>query len=386
MSATARTTAPSRREKDSGHHAAPCERVDVHGVAPTHCFSVSVHDLLDHVGISRQTQRQRSLHVIRPQRSETFGHAANLPRPHPANNISHVQTRATLANNKPNSASLTFRAFRFGALDPAVHLGQGTVTMASCTPNGPAWTSVNDAGDIAFGGPGAAVTEQRRPDPAGLRDEFVTLTPAHDTVARLQREFGHVRVGSSADVYKAALTATLGQRITAAEAVNQWARLCRALGTPLDTPSGPLATPPHPELVAAMSPFQFHRFGIEESRARTLIGVAKVFARRGPHNSNPQAALRRLIAEVPRFGPWTRALVEAEALGNPDAVAVGDFHLKNVVAHALTGRPRGTDDEMVRTLAPYSGQRGRVLMWLSLAGVAAPKFGPRRRNIDIRRF
>lgn len=292
----------------------------------------------------------------------------------------------TLVHDKPNGTSLTFRAFRFGRLDPAVHLGPHGITMASCTPAGPAWTSVTLAGHTVVGGPGADIVEQRRPDPAGTHDRFTSLTPAHDAIARLQRDFGHVRIGSSADVYKAALTATLGQRITAAEAVNQWARLCRNLGTHVDTPSGPLLTPPDPSLLAAMAPFQFHRFGIEESRARTLIGVAKVFARRGLHNSNPHEALRRLIVEVPRFGPWTRALVEAEALGDSDAVAVGDFHLKNVVAHALTGRPRGTDDDMVRTLAPYSGQRGRVLMWLSLAGVAAPKFGPRRRNPDIRRF
>jgi hypothetical protein len=41
---------------------------------------------------------------------------------------------------------------------------------------------------------------------------------------------------------------------------------------------------------------------------------------------------------------------------------------------------------MLELLAPYTGQRGRVLLWLSLEGVRAPKFGPRRRNIDIRRF
>jgi hypothetical protein len=96
--------------------------------------------------------------------------------------------------------------------------------------------------------------------------------------------------------------------------------------------------------------------------------------------------MRRLDREVPRFGPWTQALVRAEALGDPDSVAVGDFHLKNVVATSLARRPRGTDDEMLELLAPYAGQRGRVLSWLSLEGVRAPKFGPRRRNIDIRRL
>jgi 3-methyladenine DNA glycosylase/8-oxoguanine DNA glycosylase len=78
--------------------------------------------------------------------------------------------------------------------------------------------------------------------------------------------------------------------------------------------------------------------------------------------------------------------VAAEAFGDPDAVPIGDFHVKNVVAHALQGNPRGTDDEMLETLRPYAGQRGRVIMWLGLAGISAPKFGPRRTNPDIRRL
>lgn len=294
-----------------------------------------------------------------------------------------------MATNSPSRVShttTTFRAFRFGAIDPSVHIGPDRLVMATHTVAGPAWITTSTDGIVTTGGTGAHIVEQRRPDPAGLRDDFVSLEPAHSVIERLQHAFGSVRIGSSADVYKASLTATLGQRITAAEAVNQWARLCRSLSRPIDTPCGSLLPPPDPRLLAEAVPHQLHRFGIEENRARTLIGIAKVFSRPGAHQTDPSAALRRLCIEVPRYGPWTRALVEAEALGNPDAVAVGDFHLKNVVAHALSGRARGTDQEMLDALAPYAGQRGRVLMWLALGGIVAPKFGPRRRNIDIRRF
>lgn len=280
----------------------------------------------------------------------------------------------------------TFRAFRFGTIDPSVRITPDAAVMATHTLLGPAWVATDLAGRVSMGGPGAAVAEQRRPDPAGLRDDFQSLSPAHLVIDRLQHRFAPVRIGSSSDVYKASLTATLGQRITAAEAVNQWARICRAFSDSIDTPFGPLLAPPDPVRFAGMFPHQLHALGIEESRARTLIGIAKVFARPGTHQIDPTMALSRIRMEVPRFGPWTQALVEAEALGNPDAVAVGDFHLKNVVAHALCGKPRGTDDEMIAALHPYAGQRGRVLMWLGLGGIVAPKFGPRRRNIDIRRF
>lgn len=72
-------------------------------------------------------------------------------------------------------------------------------------------------------------------------------------------------------------------------------------------------------------------------------------------------------------------------MGDPDAVAVGDFHLKNVIVHTLTGRPRGSDEEMLELLAPYAGQRGRVVRLLLQAGASAPKFGPRQRVVSISR-
>jgi len=90
----------------------------------------------------------------------------------------------------------------------------------------------------------------------------------------------------------------------------------------------------------------------------------------------PEAARRRLRA-LPGIGPWTAAEVTALALGDPDAVSVGDFHLPHVVSWALAGEPRGSDERMLELLEPYRGHRGRVLRLLQLAGITAPRFGPR---------
>src|SRR4029453_406544 len=46
--------------------------------------------------------------------------------------------------------------------------------------------------------------------------------------------------------------------------------------------------------------------------------------------------------------------------GDPDAVPVGDFHLPHLVAGALAGEPRGTDERMLEPLAPFAGHRRRV--------------------------
>jgi len=97
----------------------------------------------------------------------------------------------------------------------------------------------------------------------------------------------------------------------------------------------------------------------------------------------PADALTRLQL-VPGVGAWTAAEAAQRALGHPDAVSVGDYHLKNVVVHLLTGRARGTDEEMLALLAPWGGQRQRVMRLIELTGVGAPRFGPRFAYTDIR--
>ena len=87
-------------------------------------------------------------------------------------------------------------------------------------------------------------------------------------------------------------------------------------------------------------------------------------------------AHRRLQA-LPGVGPWTSAEVAIVALGDADAVAVGDFHLPHLVSYALTGERRGTDERMLELLAPWPGHRGRVLRLLSRSGRYPDRRGPR---------
>ena len=86
---------------------------------------------------------------------------------------------------------------------------------------------------------------------------------------------------------------------------------------------------------------------------------------------------RQRLTALPGLGPWTAAEVAIRALGDPDAVSVGDFHLKNLVSWALAGEPRGTDDRMLELLAPYAGHRARVVRLLELSGLRPPRYGPR---------
>jgi 3-methyladenine DNA glycosylase/8-oxoguanine DNA glycosylase len=89
----------------------------------------------------------------------------------------------------------------------------------------------------------------------------------------------------------------------------------------------------------------------------------------------PAEANRRLSA-VPGIGVWTTAEIAQRALGDVDAVSVGDYHLSAFVGWALAGRPVD-DDGMVELLEPWRPQRYRVIRLLECSGFAKPRFGPR---------
>ena len=146
--------------------------------------------------------------------------------------------------------------------------------------------------------------------------------------------------------------------------------------------------PPSPDVLASLPYHAFHGFGIERKRAESLISVAKHFdflSRIMDNNLSPGEMTQKLQM-IPGVGVWTAAVAGGLAFGDPDALLVGDFHVKNTVAYALTGNIRGTDEEMVQTLTPYAGQRHRVVRWLQLSGIKAPARGPRRRIVSITRL
>ena len=88
------------------------------------------------------------------------------------------------------------------------------------------------------------------------------------------------------------------------------------------------------------------------------------------------AAYERLLS-FPGIGPWTAGKIGQTALGDPDAVPVGDYNLPSLVTWNLAGEDRGDDARMLELLAPYAGHRGRVLRLLKAGGATPPRYGPR---------
>ena len=113
----------------------------------------------------------------------------------------------------------------------------------------------------------------------GAFDPGYQFVDAHPAVLRSQRNHPDVRFGASSMLFHELVPTILAQRITAGEAIRQWHRLCRKLGTPAPGPQpaqGPgLLLPPAPAALAGRPAWWFHPLGIEAKRAEALRTVAK---------------------------------------------------------------------------------------------------------------
>lgn len=232
-------------------------------------------------------------------------------------------------------------------------------------------------------GPGAQWLLDREPAITGALDPGHVFEAGHPQVLAAQRAHRDMRLGASRTLYHELLPTILAQRVTAGEALSQWSHLAHKLGGVAPGPNSQLRLPPAPSALLAQPSWWWHRLGVEMKRVGALRQICTHYGKLHDWSSQPPDVAAEKLKLITGIGQWTIGTVLSTALGDPDAVAIGDYHLKNVIVHALTGRARGTDEEMIELLAPYVGQRGRVVRLLLLAGHDAPKFGHRQRVTSI---
>ena len=283
----------------------------------------------------------------------------------------------------PVDLRLTLFPLRRGRLDPAVRFEPGGVWRATRTPAGPVTTHMRTApaeGVVIMRawGPGTEWALETFPALVGADDAADGFDPGAGVVGDLHHRLPGLRVGRSGAVIEALVPSILEQKVVGLEARRSYARLVHSLGEPAPGPAGAaLTVPPSAEVLAATPSWTFHRVGAERKRADTIRRACAYAARlQETVDMSPDDARRRLTA-LPGIGPWTAAEVAVVALGDADAVSVGDYHLPNQVAWALAGEPRGDDARMLELLEPWRGHRGRVLRLLGAGAGAAPRHGPR---------
>jgi 3-methyladenine DNA glycosylase/8-oxoguanine DNA glycosylase len=303
----------------------------------------------------------------------------------------------------PTELRLTLAPLRRGAGDPAMVVDRtGAWWRATRTPLGPATTRLARAADgisVTAWGPGAEWAVAAAPELLGRADDLDGFRPA-GLVGELHQRMPGLRVPRSLAVFETLVPAVLEQKVVGAEARAAWRGLLRSWGTPAPAapagaaraPGPPVVTrpapagaaavpalvvPPSPAALRAVPGWAFHRLGVELKRANTIRMAATYGSRLDALAELDNAEAARRLCLLPGVGPWTAAEVGGVALGDADAVPVGDYHLPNMVSWALAGEPRGTDDRMLELLEPYAGHRGRVLRLLSAGGLYAPRYGPR---------
>jgi hypothetical protein len=279
---------------------------------------------------------------------------------------------------RPIDLALTLAPLRHGRDDPTIAFRPDGVWLARATAAGPAALHLRTEPDIVVAegwGPGATLALEAAPGLAGLLDDPPVLG-GYPIVGQLERRFPGLRLPRTGQLVPALIPAVTEQKVTAPEAHRAYRVLLGRLGRPAPGPV-PLLLPPAAADLAALPYFEYHPLGLERRRADLLMRIGRDGAAIEALLALGPEEARRRLQEIPEIGPWTAAEATRVAFGDPDAVSLGDFHLPDLVSWALARKPRADDARMLELLAPYHGQRARVIRLLEVGGIRVPRFGPR---------
>lgn len=287
---------------------------------------------------------------------------------------------------RPIDLAGTLLPLRRGTGDPAHRLIDGRFWWACLTPMGAGTLALSARGSLVSAsawGDGADWLLGRVPSLLGEDDDWSRLdVGTHPVLERVRRAHPGLRLCATGLVFDSLVPAILEQKVTGTEARRSWRNLLYRYGTPAPGPTPtPMRVPPAPRRLLDLPTWDWHRLGVDLRRQRAIRAAATVADRL--EESTASTVLDR-VRIVPGVGAWTAAETAQRVFGHPDAVSVGDYNLKHWVAYALTGQSRGTDEQMLELLAPWAGQRQRVMRLIEMTGLGAPKFGPRFAPNDIR--
>jgi 3-methyladenine DNA glycosylase/8-oxoguanine DNA glycosylase len=196
--------------------------------------------------------------------------------------------------------------------------------------------------------------------------------PPDDPLEKLPTRIRRLRLGRVPWLYEAAFQTVLHQRVSGTEAGESWYKLCRKFGEPWDS----LSSAPSPRRVLQLSSADFASCGIEQKRMLP-VREAAFRLKKKPSLATTYEQTGEMMRACRGIGIWTEQYVRGHFLGDSDAVPLGDYVLPSTVAYFFEGKRKGTDDDMLRILKPYRGNRFRVLSWLEWCGAGPPRRGPR---------
>lgn len=295
----------------------------------------------------------------------------------------------------PVDLAATWGTLRRGADDPTWRAADGVLWRGVRTPEGPATLRVTvrpAQGRVvahAWGGAAADWLLEQLPVMLGHDDDPSGFLPRHDLVAAAwSRRGAGWRVPRTGLVLESLVPAVIEQKVTGQEAFGGYRRLVRRHGQLAPGPGAQLGlyVPPDAAALRAVPSWEWLRAGVSPQRADTLMRVLRVADRLEQVTGLPLARAHRRLRAVPGVGVWTSAETAQRALGDPDSVSFGDYHVARNIGWALTGS-EVDDDGLAELLEPYRGHRYRVQRLLELIGATRPRRGPRmapRSHLPVR--
>jgi 3-methyladenine DNA glycosylase/8-oxoguanine DNA glycosylase len=283
----------------------------------------------------------------------------------------------------PLDVSAVLGGLRLGRGDPTFRVEpDGTIWRGIRTPQGISTLCLGPAAgggvEATAWGPGAQWVLGSVPAMLGDLDDVSGFVAHHRQVAEAARRFSGWRVPRTGLVLEALVPAIIGQKVTGQEASGSYRTLVHRFGEQAPGPGGEhgLRVAPSAGGWARIPSWEWLRAGVDGGRSAAVVRAAGAAGRLEQCVDLTRDQAQRRLRAIPGIGVWTAAAVRHTALGDPDAVSFGDYHVARDIGWALTGC-EVDDDGLAALLEPYAGHRYRVQGLLKLAGVSRPRHAPR---------
>jgi 3-methyladenine DNA glycosylase/8-oxoguanine DNA glycosylase len=280
-----------------------------------------------------------------------------------------------LGTHRRGRGDPTFRRTTDGATWRGIRSPEGTATLRVEPLDGDGIVRAEAWGS------GAAWVLDSLPRMLGADDDPTGFEPP-EPLRDVWRRYAHWRMSATGLVMESLVPTIIEQKVTGMEAFAGFRQLVhrfgeRAPGPPSETdPEVRLWIQPSPEQLRQVPSWEWLRLQIDGGRSRPLQRALRVASSLERAGREPPEEFDRRLRTLPGIGVWTSAEVRARALGDPDAVSFGDYHIAKNVTWVLTGEV-GDDEQMAELLEPWRGHRHRVQRLVELGRLARPRHGAR---------
>jgi 3-methyladenine DNA glycosylase/8-oxoguanine DNA glycosylase len=291
--------------------------------------------------------------------------------------------RRLWTSGRPVDVPAVLGALRLGRGDPTFRDDpDGTIWRGIRTPAGACTLRLSPVAgtgvEATAWGPGAQWVLGSVPAMFGDLDDATGFVAHHRQVAEAARRFSGWRVPRTGLVLEALVPAIIAQKVTGQEASGSYRTLIHRYGERAPGPGGTrgLWVGPSAAGWARIPSWEWLRAGVDGGRSAVVVRAAGAAGRLEQCVDLTADQANRRLRAIPGIGVWTAAAVRHTALGDPDAVSFGDYHVARDIGWALTGC-EVDDDGLAELLEPYAGHRYRVQALLKLVGAGRPRHGPR---------